>query len=143
MHTAVRYHDFCYGHRVHGQGGKCERFHGHNGRVTFHCRPTKGLDSVGRVIDFSDVKTRLCNWLEENWDHKFLLWDQDSEFLGIKELDPSVVLVPFNPTAENLAEWLVMMVGPDRLKGTGIELFKVEFEETRKCSATYELGVPA
>jgi 6-pyruvoyl-tetrahydropterin synthase len=32
---------------------------------------------VGRVIDFSVIKTLLCDWLEDNWDHRFLLWEQD------------------------------------------------------------------
>lgn len=33
----------------------------HNGRVTFYCQADE-LDSVGRVIDFSVIKTSLCNW---------------------------------------------------------------------------------
>ena len=36
MIIAHRFHEFSYGHRVVGQGGKCEHLHGHNGVVTFH-----------------------------------------------------------------------------------------------------------
>jgi len=68
--TATRYHDFCAGHRVHGQGGKCENLHGHNYRVHFDIRASEGFentDDVGRVLDFSVIKSILCEWLEENW----------------------------------------------------------------------------
>jgi 6-pyruvoyltetrahydropterin/6-carboxytetrahydropterin synthase len=73
---AQRYHDFSFGHRVAGHENCCAFLHGHNLRITFKCEAPK-LDAVGRVIDFSVIKTLLCDWLEDNWDHRFLLWDQD------------------------------------------------------------------
>lgn len=136
---AERYHDFSYGHRVCGHENKCKHLHGHNGRVTFYCQAYEDeLDSVGRVIDFGDIKTRLCMWLEDNWDHRMLIWEGDPMLLQLQELDPSVVAVPFNPTAENMAQYLVEVVGPAQLKGTGIALAKCRFEETRKCAASYK-----
>lgn len=141
MHTASRYHDICAGHRVYGHESKCAHFHGHNYRIHFHCKAA-GLDSVGRVIDFSEIKARLCMWLENEWDHKFLLWSQDPCLEGMRADDPDgVVEVPFNPTAENMAEFLVEVVGPAVLPQE-IELYKVVIEETAKCSATYEKPQP-
>lgn len=134
---AERYHDISCGHRVYGHESKCAHFHGHNYRVHFVCEANE-LDKVGRVIDFSDIKKRLCMWLEDNWDHKFLMWEQDPEFLPMQSLDPDgVVAVPFNPTAENIAEHLVLHVGPEQLKDTGIRLVSCTVDETRKCSAAY------
>jgi 6-pyruvoyltetrahydropterin/6-carboxytetrahydropterin synthase len=77
-------------------------------------------------------------WLEDNWDHKFVAWDQDpiiNKFCEdhLKEL--GIVKVPFNPTAENMGLYLLREVGPDMLGGTGVVLIKVVVEETRKCSA--------
>jgi 6-pyruvoyltetrahydropterin/6-carboxytetrahydropterin synthase len=135
--TAQRYHDFSYGHRVVGHESKCANLHGHNGRVTFFCE-ADALDSVGRVIDFSVIKEKLCMWVEDNWDHKMLVFYQDPMALTLQELDPTVVVLPFNPTAENLALYLLEVVGPRELKGTGVELVNVIFEETRKCSVTVE-----
>jgi 6-pyruvoyltetrahydropterin/6-carboxytetrahydropterin synthase len=135
--TAERYHDFSYGHRVHGHEGKCRHLHGHNGRVTFVVEAADGLDDVGRVMDFSVIKAKLCQWLEDNWDHKFLVWEEDPLALYLLELDPTVVRVPFNPTAENMAQHLVEAVAPLQLEGTGCRLISAQFEETRKCSATY------
>lgn len=149
--VARRYHDFSCGHRVHGHEGKCALLHGHNYRVTFSIRAAE-LDAVGRVLDFSVIKERLCIWLEENWDHRFLAWESDPLIVSLTarayatdkhgELDvvcsmlqESLVLVPFNPTAENMALYLMQQVGPKQLEGTGAELIHVIVEETRKCRA--------
>lgn len=137
---AVRYHDFSAGHRVMGHESKCRWLHGHNYRVHFHC--VGDLDDIGRVIDFGVIKSKLCQWLEDNWDHKMLLYDRDLNVIDALtrkgRLAPSVVTVPFNPTAENMAQHLVEIVGPKMLAGTGVVLRKVVVEETRKCSASYE-----
>jgi 6-pyruvoyltetrahydropterin/6-carboxytetrahydropterin synthase len=90
-------------------------------------------------------------WLEEEWDHKFLAWDEDKLMEGIfmevnnfledeetKMLRESIVVVPFNPTAENMAQYLIEVIGPQQLGGTGIRLVEVSIEETRKCSVTVE-----
>jgi len=135
---AQRYHDISCGHRVHGHEGKCRHLHGHNYRVHFHCEADK-LDTVGRVIDFSDIKARLCMWLEDNWDHKMLIWEGDPLAQSLITIDPSVVIVPFNPTAENVAEHLVKVIAPQQLAGTGITLVNCIVEETRKCSASFSL----
>lgn len=137
--TATRYHDFSYGHTVHEHESKCANIHGHNGRVVFHCEADV-LDSVGRVIDFSVIKSTLCEWLEEEWDHKFLVYNKDPRAESLKAIDPTVVIVPFNPTAENMALYLINEVAPFLLAPyEGIRLTKVEFYETRKCSAEVTL----
>lgn len=130
-----RYHDISCGHRVVGHEGKCRHLHGHNYRIYFVCEG--GLDAVGRVIDFSVIKYRLCMWLEDAWDHKMLIWEKDPLLSPLRELDNEVVPVPFNPTAENIAQYLVEVVGPRQLKGTGVELVRCRVEETRKCSASW------
>ncbi len=151
MITAIRYHDISCGHRVVGHEGKCALLHGHNYRIHFTCKAAH-LDSIGRVIDFSVIKSTLCEWLEENWDHKFLAWADDEQ---MKELMPpcgnmgvaqsvwkmmvdSIVWVPFNPTAENMASHLLKVIGPSILPGA-VRLTSVVVEETRKCSAEASL----
>jgi len=105
------------------------------------------------------VKEKLCMWLEDNWDHKFLAWDQDDIMGRISDLvtewdksyttgvpntasnilSGSIVWTPFNPTAENMAQHLVEVLGPLQLAGTGVVLQSVRIEETAKCSASYSL----
>jgi 6-pyruvoyltetrahydropterin/6-carboxytetrahydropterin synthase len=138
--VAIRHHDFCAGHRVYGHEGKCAHLHGHGYRVHFHVSAVD-LDSVGRVLDFSAIKDKLCNWLEVNWDHRMLIWEKDPLYGALYELDDSVVPVSFNPTAENLANHLLYQVGPSQLAGSGTVLVKVIVEETRKCSTSAALEV--
>ena len=114
------------------------------------------LDDVGRVIDFSVVKSTLCEWLETNWDHKFLHWEDDPLFKKVRqcihheiatgEQEPcehtdayfnSLVALPFNPTAENLAAHMVNVVGPMLLDEYGVELVQCVIEETSKCHVEY------
>lgn len=162
--AAHRYHDICMGHRVVGHEGKCRHLHGHNYRIHFYCEPNKflkhsetPLDSVGRVIDFSVMKNKLCMWLEENWDHKFLHWQEDNIIVGLKELSgydereefidaddneilhDSFVSVPFNPTAENIAHYLLTVIAPQQLADTNVVCTKVVVEETAKCAVTAQL----
>lgn len=133
---AKRYHDISCGHRVFQHESKCAHLHGHNYRVHFTCEAEE-LDNIGRVIDFSDMKSRLCMWLEDNWDHKTLIWGNDPWAKVLPEIDPTIVIVPFNPTAENIAQHLVKVIGPQQLAGTGIKLVHCDVEETRKCSASF------
>jgi len=141
--TAERYHDISTGHRVVGHENKCRHLHGHNYRIHFVCEADQ-LDSVGRVIDFGVIKEKLCMWVENYWDHKFLAWEQDpvmkvacDHMQGDEFFNPSVVFVPFNPTAENMAQHLVEVIGPQQLAGTSVTLVSVRIEETAKCSASF------
>ena len=142
MITASRYHDFSAGHKVTGHENKCSHLHGHNYRVHFIVRLGSGLDDIGRVMDFSVIKSLLCDWLESNWDHRFLIYEKDRDALWLQEqFTEDVVLTSFNPTAENMAEHLVESVGPRQLHITGCELIRCVVEETRKCQATYSKAV--
>ncbi len=151
MITIERYHDISCGHRVCGHETKCRFLHGHNYRITFTCS-AESLDELGRIIDFSVIKSTLCEWLEQNWDHKMLLWENDPLLAQMRllagagaafdaldaNLGESVVAVSFNPTAENMAAYLLNTVGPQQLAGSPVRLTRVRVEETRKCSATAE-----
>jgi 6-pyruvoyltetrahydropterin/6-carboxytetrahydropterin synthase len=135
-HRITRKHEFCAGHRIHGHEGRCARLHGHNYVVRFICE-ADALDALGRVVDFSVIKATLCQWLEDHWDHVFLVWDADPIAARLREIDETVLPVPFNPTAENMARYLVETVGPQALAGTGVRLVGAEIDETGKCSAYY------
>lgn len=149
--TAERYHDISTGHRVVGHENKCRHLHGHNYRIHFVCEAGE-LDTVGRVIDFGVIKEKLCMWVENNWDHKFLAWEQDPvirehyDVLGSGQqgepsglFGESIVFTPFNPTAENMARHLVEVIGPQQLADTGVTLISVRIEETAKCSASFHI----
>ena len=123
-YQVVRKHEIHCGHRVYQHESKCRNLHGHS--YVFHLKcSSENLDNLGRVIDFSVIKELLCKWLDDNWDHK---------------LDSSVVSIPYNPTAENLARYLVETIGPQLFAHLPITLSEVTLEETSKCSASYAIS---
>jgi len=138
--TIMRRIKFCAGHRLFRHGGKCEFFHGHNYLAEFYVTGDT-VDSVGRVIDFADLKARLKGWIDEHWDHGFLLHEEDEngrKAMGIVE--PSKVYVlPYNPTAENMARHLLDTVCPQLLAGTGVRATKVTIWETDYACAEASL----
>lgn len=67
---------------------KCENLHGHNWIVTVFCK-AENLNSDGMVIDFKHVKNKI---------HGFLDHGNFNELLR------------FNPTAENIAKWIVEQI---------------------------------
>lgn len=67
---------------------KCSRLHGHNWIVTIYCK-TKELNQDGMVCDFTHVKQLI----QEKLDHN-----------NLNEV------FDFNPTAENIAHWIVGIV---------------------------------
>ena len=87
---------------------KCARPHGHNYEIEVFCK-SKDLDVNGMVVDFKTIRERVTDRL----DHRNL-----NEVL------------PFNPTAENLARWICEQI-PD--------CYKVTVKETENNTATYEL----
>ena len=125
MITANRYHDISCGHRVVNHESKCANLHGHNYRFHFKVSPNNNLDSIGRVLDFSVIKSTLCEWLEKNWDHRMLIWDQDPIKDILRSADPTIVYVDFNPTAENIAKNFVEHVSPRLLEGLNCTLIEL------------------
>lgn len=127
---------FCAGHRLHQHGGKCEHFHGHNYVADFFVTGAK-QDSVGRVVDFAELKTRCKGWLDEHWDHSFLISDSDDNARNaLKMVVPSRYFeLPYNPTAENMAKYLLEEVCPNILDGTGGRAIRVRIWETDESYA--------
>lgn len=134
----VRRISFCAGHRLLGHEGKCAHFHGHNYLAEFHVQSVSGeFDAVGRVVDFAEIKSRLKGWIDEHWDHAFLLWDQDANGIAaIESVDPPrLFLLDRNPTAEVMADYLVRVAAPPLLGPIGIHCTRVALWETPESCA--------
>lgn len=131
--VAVRRIQFCAGHRIHGHESKCAHLHGHNYVAHVHVSAAS-LDDLGRVIDFGVVKQVVGQWIEENWDHAFLVFVDDEEALAALRMvsGQRVYRMPTNPTAENMAAHLLSHAN-GMLRPLGVRVVRVELEETENC----------
>lgn len=138
MISAVRRLQFCYGHRVFKHESKCATLHGHNAVVYIHAQAPKGLDKLGRVIDFSLLKESFGKWIDDEWDHRMILFKDDLktiELMAQAEGNKPPFILEHNPTAENMAKFLLEDLAPKLLYGKGIIVHKVVFWETENCYA--------
>ena len=149
MITCTRLFRFEAGHRLLNHEGKCKNLHGHNYRAEITCHAAHDhpeLDEIGRVIDFDDIKVKIGGWINEFWDHKFLVNEMDKHTLHmIHQWEESIdmftmYICPFNPTAENMAYYLLNNICPEVLVGTGVKAIKVVLWETDNCFATADFS---
>ena len=146
--SLIRQLKFCAGHRLYQHESKCAFFHGHNYRVDIEVMGRNGgteVDSVGRIVDFSKIKERMLGWLNENWDHAFLLFKEDANALAaIQMVQPTKYFVmPSNPTAENMARYLLEVVAPLVLDDLGVVARRVIVWETdESCAVASLIGEP-
>ena len=144
----IRQLKFCAGHRLYRHESKCAFFHGHNYRVDIEVVPAAGggeVDEVGRVVDFSLIKKRMLGWLDANWDHAFLVYEEDANALAaVQMVEPTKYFVmPWNPTAENMARYLLEVVAPAVLGDLGVVAGKVAVWETDEaCAVAIRSGSP-
>ncbi|WP_237227939.1 6-pyruvoyl trahydropterin synthase family protein [Rubinisphaera sp. JC750] len=127
---------FCAGHRLYQHESKCAFFHGHNYIADVYVTGEE-VDRVGRLIDFSLLKKAFKGWIDDNWDHAFLLNEADENAIAaIKMVEPTkYYILPYNPTAENMARYLLETVAPDVMAGTDIEVSRVVIWETEDSFA--------
>jgi 6-pyruvoyltetrahydropterin/6-carboxytetrahydropterin synthase len=137
MVTITRQIHFDYGHRVLGHEGKCRHLHGHHGVAEITVR-ADSLDSVGRVVDFGVIKSRVGGWIEKWWDHALLLSPEDPQIPHLKatEEQPPYVMEFGNPTAENMAAKLFFVC---KTLLPELKMVRVRIWETPQCHAEYSL----
>jgi len=131
---------FCAGHRVVGHS-QCQAVHGHNYSALVYAR-AKQLDVMGMVIDFGVLKERVGGWIDKNWDHTFIISRLDDTGLSsmIQKFCPKPIYeLPGNPTAENMANHLLLDICPNLFLDTNVQVYKIVIWETENCFATAEL----
>jgi 6-pyruvoyltetrahydropterin/6-carboxytetrahydropterin synthase len=131
MFRVTREIDFCYGHRLLNYDGKCRHLHGHNGRAVIVLEAPK-LDARGMVLDFSDIKQVVSQWIDQTLDHRMILCRDDPAVPVLQKLGEPLHLIDANPTAENIAK-LIFEFTAQR----GFPVVETHLWETPRCYATY------
>ena len=124
---------FASGHRLLEHNGKCIFPHGHTYKAEIWMG-SEGLDRLGFVVDFRELKHRVNGWIEDNWDHAFLANGRDSELLAaLGSVKGSRVFVfpDENPSAEVMARELYQRV--EELCGAAPLLVRV-WESATQCA---------
>jgi len=136
MITCTRILEFDAAHRVMNHEGKCKNLHGHRYRVEFTFSADE-LDEIGRIIDFGKVKAILKKWIDANFDHETILYVQDQEVIKAieKSTNRKPFELPYNPTSENIAKYLLEKVCPDLFKTSQAKCTKIRVWETPNCYA--------
>ncbi|HEX3657091.1 MAG TPA: 6-carboxytetrahydropterin synthase [Pirellulales bacterium] len=134
MFRVTREIDFCYGHRLLNYNGKCKYLHGHNGRAVIAIESPE-LDERGMVLDFSDIKNVVSNWIDQNLDHRMLLHRDDPAVPALREMGEPMYLLDVNPTAENIARLIFEFTASQ-----GFPIVEARLWETPRCFATYTGG---
>lgn len=150
--TCARRLKFDYGHRIKDHKhidnignetslqGKCGSLHGHQGIILVEAQAINGLDSKGRVIDFGVLKGKIGKWIDDNWDHGWIAGEDDHAVIdAVNRLGSKLFILPYSPTAENMARYILEVVGPAELSEVGIVITKVTFWETENCFAEASL----
>lgn len=101
------------GHRLSFHNGKCINLHGHSYKLLVEFEGT--IDSNGMMIDYFDVK-KIISPIIDKLDHAFMVYEKDTPLIeSLKKLNSNFVLVPYQPTAENLCRYFL-----DNIKSIGL-----------------------
>ena len=134
------------GHRVLNHRSICKGLHGHRYKaeicVEGELIDESGASEEGMVIDFADIKRTAQKLIQEELDHAFMVWDKDEELINFfnHSKGHKPVIVPFTPTAENVAAYIFNTLN-DKFQDvfkTGLHLHSVKLWETPTSYALYE-----
>jgi len=134
------------GHRVLNHRSVCKGLHGHRYKAEICVEgdlvEKKDASEEGMVIDFADIKKTAQKFIQEELDHAFMVWEKDIELLEFfkNSKGHKPVIVPFTPTAENVAAYIFNELKDkftDVFK-TGLHLQSVKLWETPSSYALFE-----
>jgi 6-pyruvoyltetrahydropterin/6-carboxytetrahydropterin synthase len=124
-------------HRIIGHKGKCRMLHGH--RYTLEATfESNQLNELGMVIDFGIIKQKLNNWLNSNWDHNTILNIKDQKLGNLISniTGQKIFYLNENPTAENMANFLLLEVCLKIFNDEPVRCSKIKLYETPNCYVT-------
>lgn len=138
--STKRFTGFPCTHRQWKAESHCRFVHGYSREFYFEFAASE-LTQEGWVVDFGGLK-EIKNWLDEVFDHTFLVAQDDPELESFKELDKKGLIqlrVLPNPGMEGTALYVYEQASKllEKLYGKRAWITKVEVLENEKNSAFY------
>lgn len=149
-HTISKEVEFDAGHRVPNHASKCRNPHGHRyrvrARVTGEIVTTSGASNEGMLEDFTVIKDLLNRFSHDIYDHGFIVWSEDmamqvalAKGADRDNLNWNVIVVPWIPTAENLAKSIFEKFDEHLTKfQTSFQIQGIDVWETPTSIASYD-----
>ena len=133
------------GHRVMNHRSVCKGLHGHRYKAEICLSgdivSRERVSEEGMLVDFSYIKRISHEEVLNKLDHAFMVWEKDTDLIKYmqKTDDHKIVIVPFTPTAENVAKYIFDILN-DKFEdtyGTGLKLSSVKLWETPTSYAIF------
>jgi 6-pyruvoyltetrahydropterin/6-carboxytetrahydropterin synthase len=128
-------------HRVESHGSKCRNVHGHRYIVQATCEGHLIADGeqAGMVFDFGFLKGVMMERIHEYADHAMIAWKNDKLLDCFRQCCGKLLIIPYIPTAENLARfWFDAIVKDVNMAmGSDGHLASLRVYETPNCWADY------
>jgi 6-pyruvoyl-tetrahydropterin synthase len=95
-------------------------------------------NETGMIMDFKEFKDKISEVIDK-YDHNLLLYKGDHLAKVFEDKEINCMVLPYIPTAEKLAKDIGSQLLA-KFNPTDVDIFKVEFWETPKNCAIWELG---
>jgi len=132
---------YAMAHALDSYDGLCKNIHGH----TYHLEVTVVGNPVsdsfspkkGMLIDFTDLKRLINTEIVDVWDHALMLNETTNPDLIalLKESYERIIIVPFQPTTENMLCYLsekIISILPKE-----VHLYSLKLKETENSYAEW------
>ncbi len=135
----TKHFSFEAAHALHNYDGKCSRLHGHSYQlfVTVIGEPVSAPSSpkLGMVMDFGLLKRIVNEEIIDKYDHSVVLNEQSCFHGDGSQMFSNVIVVPFQPTCENMLLHFASKIQP-RLP-EGVSLSQLKLYETNDSYAEW------
>ncbi|MFA6617840.1 MAG: 6-carboxytetrahydropterin synthase QueD [Candidatus Neomarinimicrobiota bacterium] len=121
---------FDMAHRLSFHKGKCKNLHGHTYKLEVSLSGV--LDENGMLMDFGDLKKICMDKVVNVLDHSTMIYEKDELLMNSFPKELYHIVVPFEPTAENISKWIAK-----ELEEGGLNIKQVAVWETASSKALY------
>ena len=132
---------YAMAHALDNYDGLCKNIHGHNYHLEVTVSGIPVVDTLspkkGMLIDFSDLKTIINREIVDVLDHALMLNDATNPDLIslLKKTYERVIMVPFQPTTENMLCYLADTI--QKVLPEGVLLYSLKLKETDNSYAEW------